>query len=376
MRRFLLSMLFLVAGAGSALTAQNLALAKLQANLTGSFDAVTSTPRVASTGNLALRFIPIDWLRLRGAISYEITDVVNFFDPDPDAGTDGTVTYGGIALELPRIFGSSIDITAFSGSDESASSDDLLRTYLKTTLAAPEFHGLPAGTPLVPNTDIAGTGLTVTGVPGNGNTVVSVQAYWNTQDGTDTKYEAMARVAYGGEIFRANAFLGMRIHPSPASLAFEAGATALLAPDPRYELYIQTGILPFAIFTNPSPEKLLYLIFEPRVHIAQVDLVTSFFSSPVDASEYPDLTGNYLGANLLVAVGRIPEDKLRGGISLLGSINPTAPGTVTPLSFSISPFFTMLLGDCSLETTVTLYPLLLSNPATMGEIRLSLKAVY
>jgi len=127
--------------------------------------------------------------------------------------------------------------------------------------------------------------------------------------------------------------------------------------------------------------KNMYLLFEPRIHLEKADVVLSFFSSPVfpeNMNRYiaVEAETNFLGANLLVATGDLDYNKWRFGASFLTSMDPEDPGTLTPFSFSVSPFYTMRISDYTLDITAVLKPLHLDDIREAGEIRILLKAVY
>ena len=85
---------------------------------------------------------------------------------------------------------------------------------------------------------------------------------------------------------------------------------------------------------------------------------------------------NFLGLNLLVATGNLDYNKWRAGASFLASMDPEDPGTITPFSFSISPFYTIRISDYTLDITAVLRPLHLDDIREAGEVRILLKAVY
>lgn len=85
---------------------------------------------------------------------------------------------------------------------------------------------------------------------------------------------------------------------------------------------------------------------------------------------------NYLGINLLFATGNLDLNKWRTGISFLTSMDPNDPGKITPLSFSISPFYTQRISDYTLDIVAVIRPLNLDEISEAGEIRILLKAVY
>jgi len=338
------------------------------------------TPILATKASVSARFIPADWINFRAGLSCELPDTVDFFNTLPDRGTDGVLSFDNASINFRPALSIPVGLSAFTGEFDDPSTDTLLREYLKETLDTPEFHELPAGAAFSSESEINGTGVLVACVPGNANAVTGLYAYWNGEQGSDAIYTGDARVAMAGDLVRFNAFAGISCQPSEAEASFRGALTAIFSADTGYELYVSAGIRNAQSFGSRI-DRDLHLIFEPRVRWEKADLALSFFSSPAfpeNSLSDPDVESesNYLGANALVGFGNLDTQGMRGGISLLGSINPEDPGTVTPFSFSVTPFYSMMISDFQLTLSAAIKPLLMDEIDTAMEICISMKAVY
>lgn len=136
------------------------------------------------------------------------------------------------------------------------------------------------------------------------------------------------------------------------------------------QLYIEAVLNNYSL-GNPRIDRNVHILFEPRIKGEYQDVSFTFFYSPVEENNT-----NYLGANLLWGIGNMEKQKMRGGISLLGCFNPEDPGTITPFSFSVTPFYSIMKGDFIFQVAATLNPLLMNDYRTAGKIQATIKAVY
>jgi hypothetical protein len=125
----------------------------------------------------------------------------------------------------------------------------------------------------------------------------------------------------------------------------------------------------------------VFFLFEPRLRGEKTDWFFSFFISPafIDDSGVTTVmedTSPYVGINLLSALGHYDRGGFRGGISLLCYANPDLVSAGFPVALSVSPFFGAQISDYILQMTVVLRPLDIQDPASAGELRFSLKAVF
>lgn len=360
--------------------AQTVSLSELSLESRGSIADGDSRAIFETAARLGIWFIPTDWVRIRARTAMYIPDTEAFLwrlDGDTDPGW---IFFDGAEIAFPSIRGSDVSVTLFTGYLDNPASGTFLRESLKTRIDEPEFYGMPAGMAFAPDTEIRGTGCAVSAVPGSSGIAVAGYAFWNERSGTDGAFTVDARIVGDGRTASVNAFSGAYVKPGTADIAFRAGATALFRSEGGHELYAGAGFK--GVEANLSDlERNLYFLFEPRLHLGMTDFVLSFFSSPT----YPLVTEDenlaeadktYLGLNVLVAYGRLRENGFRTGVSLLGCINPEEPSTVSPFSFSVSPFVSFLVSDYELALTAVLNPLYLDDPSTAGELRFLLKAVF
>jgi len=376
--KVLLSLLCLLISA--SLSASGFSLAGFDLVSVGFMPEDADTPLVTTSGSISGRYIPASWVNFRAGVSFTLADTADFFNPLPGDQTPGSLFFDNASVNFRFRLPQPLGISFFTGTFDDPSSDSLLREFLKTSIDAPEFHELSSGAAFSPENTIGGTGFMIASVPGNANAVAGIYAYWNSQRGTDAIMTGDARIAAASDLWRLNAFAGLSIQPSESELSFRGAITALFASASGTELYVAAGVRNTE-FRNSRIDRNVFLIFEPRLYWENADLALSFFSSPVfPENSYSTISteaeSNYLGASILAGFGNIDTLRMRGGVSLLGSINPSDPGTVTPFSFSVTPFYSMMVSDFLLTLSTAIKPLLLDDPETAMEICVKIKAVY
>jgi hypothetical protein len=337
-------------------------------------------PLVVTAGSVSARFIPASWINIRGGVSFLLADTGKFFSPLRENATPGILLFDNASVFMRIPVETPTGLTVFTGTFDDPSSDTLMRDWLKRSIPAPEFHELPAGMPFSSESKIEGTGLLLANVPGAANWANGFYAYWNGQNGSEAILTGDARAAAVGDLFAVNAFAGLSTQLGETRNTLRGAVTALLSGESGNELYVSMGIRN----VEPGDSEIgrqIYLVFEPRIRWERADLALTFFSSPVfpgNAVSYvpEDSRSVYLGANALLGFGNLDADGMRAGVSFLGSINPEDPGSVTPFSFSVTPFYSMMVSDFKCTLSSAIKPLSLDEPGTAIEICLSLKAVY
>ncbi len=362
------------------LGAQSLSLADFRVQTTGYLPEGATQPLFVSTGLVSGRFVPAGWLQLKAQTSLSIPDTVAFFHPIPGSNIPGIITFDGFSVKLPTFLDSPLDVSLFTGYFDDPASGSLLREYLKIEIEQSEFHQKPAGIAFSPDTGMTGTGIALSTIPGNRNIITAFYGYWNTRTDANAVSTFDLRLAATTDLFQVNTFGGVSIALNAGTATLRGGVTALFGTGSKNELYTEIGIRSFTPGSAES-ERNLYVLFEPRIRWDSADLALSFFSSPVFPANLPgyvipDSQSNYLGANILAGFGNLKINRMRGGLSLLGSINPADPGSFTPFSLSISPFYSIRFSDFVFDITAVIKPLLIPDPYSMGELQLRLKAVY
>ncbi len=360
------------------LQAQSVSLADFSLETTGLIPEGKSIPLFFSSGTIAGRFVPVSWLRFQAQASLEIPDTAHFFHPLPESNESGTLSFDGASLLFPSVFHSPLNVSVFSGYYDDPASLSLLRDLLKVHIPAPEFFSKPAGKVFSTEKRITGTGIAMTSLPGNRNMAAGMYGYWNLKTNSDALSSFDLRFGSVTDSLQFNAFTGISFEMLNSTATMRGGLTAIFDSGSGNILYAEMGIRRYS-FGASDNDRNLYLLFEPRIQWGKADFAFSFFSSPVfvtGSSDRVTAGGTYLGMNLLAGFGNLRADKMRGGISLLTSLNPENPGTITPFSFSISPFYSMLLSDFLFEVTTVIKPLLYNDPYSMAEVMISFKAVY
>lgn len=372
------SLILLVSFIFATLQAQTVSLTDFRLATIGFIPEGEKKPLFETSGSMSGRFVPVYWFRLKAGVSLIISDTEHFFDPRVESQDPAIVFFDGASMEFPKIFYSPLNFSFFTGYYDDLLSDSLLRNLLKAEIPTPEFHEKLAGMVFSTENRIFGTGGALTGIPGNRNVVTGFYVYTNSR--TDKKMVTTGDVRLGGitELLKINVYSGISVERKDGDLTMHGGMTALFNSESGNELYVQMGINTYE-FGSSDNDKNIYLLFEPRMHWKSADLAISFFSSPILNSRQTTLfieEGNYLGTNILLGIGNMQVHKMRGGISILGSLNPEEPESVTPFSFSISPFYCVRVSDFSFEITTVIKPLLYDDLYSMAEVMISLKAVY
>ena len=365
----------------ASIGATGFSLDGLDLDTTGYIPDGNDTPRFESSGFASVRFIPASWINLKTGASFNISNTGAFFNPVPESRESGLLTFDNASVLFYPPTGDGLCISVFTGTYDDPSSDSLLREFQKTKLDTPEFQDMPAGMAFSPEMEINGTGMSLSTVPGNRNTVLGFYGYWNSKVYSESTFSGDVRFCGTGNIGRFNAFIGGSDQPTAASsLSVRGGISVVFNTESGNELYTAVGIRNMKT-ANSRIDRNLYLIFEPRIYFEKADFAFSFFSSPLFLENAPsyesvDSESNYLGVNVLAAFGNIDIQRMRGGLSVLASINPQKPETHTPFAFSVSPFYSMMVSDYQINVTAVITPLTLYDPQSAIKLRLSLKAVY
>lgn len=328
------------------------------------------TPVVKTNTGFSTRFIPTNYVLMNLDVSAFIDDIPEFVHPLTEYRRPAHLYLDGASIQFPYINEKPITASIFSGYFDDPSSSSLLREYFKITYSKPAFRSLPSGKVFDPDIDVSGTGIALTGVPKNKNIALGAYGYWNSLTGDEAKITSDVRIATPGTSFPANAYLGFHGEIPTGKAFFRGGFSSLLGSDTSGQLYIEAVLKDYA----PGKKRIdrnIHMLFEPRIKGEYQDISLTFFYSPVEENNT-----NFLGTNLLWGIGNMERHKMRGGISLLGSFNPENPGTLTPFSFSVTPFYSIMKGDFVFQIAAALNPLLMSDYRTAGKIQATIKAVY
>lgn len=375
----------------ASLGAQQFSLTGLHLESAGHLESDSSYPSFVTQGGLSGRFVPADFLRLKAGVSFLTTDTGKFVHPSSEKNVPGILSFDGASATSPNMLSSGVDFSVFSGIFEDPASDTLLKELLKVEIEEPEFLDMPAGRAFSSDTWINGVGIAATGTPGNRNMIAGLYAYWNSLTGNESLTTCDLRLGLAGDLLRFNAFAGYSSGFATTGNYFRGGFSSILVSQSGGEIYAEAGVRKTKAGSSELARS-VYFLFEPRLIGENADVAFTFFSVPVRTdttgtssnSTYTGLTtdsaatgseNTYLGSNILVGFGNLKKSRIRGGFSVLGCIDPKQPKSVTPMSFSVSPFCSVKIDDFRLNVTLVINPLLLDHPAEMGEIQISLKAV-
>ncbi len=367
----------LIALLGLPLGAQTVTRTNLFVESTGTLDSSGGMPDIATAGYVAGRFAPFPSVNLNMGLLFGTVDTLRFFHADDAVRTYGIVAFDGASIVFPRLLGGPLTWIAFTGNYDAPQSNRLMKEAFKRGIEYPRFGSRLLGLALAGEAGISGTGLGVWGVPDNGPLAVALYSHWNAKPWKEAVQRNDAQLAFVSEPVRLNAFLGTLVALDSADFKMRGDLSASLGDPEANEFYVQMGMLDATPLTNVTEK--VYMLFEPRLHRDRALFAISFFSVPI--SDFaPDgsatYQGTYIGANALVAFGSTEKDRARIGVAASGAMDPKNPGVTTPLSFSLNPFCEFALSDYVLESSLSINPFRLDDPATAGEFRVSLKAVY
>lgn len=359
------------------LGAQTVSRTNLVIESAGTLDSSGGLPDISTAGYAAGRFAPLSSVYLNVGFLFAIPDTINFFHADEDVRTYGIVGFDGASLIFPDFLDSPLTWMFFTGRYEEPQTSQLMREAFKQDIEYPRFGSSQLAEALSGSAGIDGTGAGLWGVPANGPLALALYTYWNAKPLTEAVQRNDAQIAFVSEPVRINAFFGTRIRPETADFKMRGDLTASLGDPEGNEFFAQMGLLDATPGSDASDR--VYMLFEPRLHRDSFLFAMAFFSTPVfedtgDGSE--TYLGTYIGTNFLLSLGSLEADKMRGGLAVSGAMDPENPGVTTPMSFTVNPFCEFALSDFLLESSLSINPFRLDDPATAGEFRVTLKAVY
>lgn len=360
--------------------AQGVSLGEFFLGTTGYFPAGSNTPAFVTDGALAVRFLPVDSIRFSARFGFKAGDTADFLSIVANQQESADTFLDSAALEIHEPGGNPYSITVFAGGFDDPVSGSLLRDMLKVELPEPSFFGTVMGSAFSPDTGIDGTGAAFTCAPRGQGSALGMYGYWNGRMDSLSRITWDFRLAGSGSRLAYNAFGGMSMDPAGTQTSLRGGITALLGTGDRNSLYLSAGIRSFIPGTSDLKRD-LYFLFEPRISAGFADMAFAFFSSPVFAANTPAYLGiqaesNFLGSNIALSFGDLDRHRIRGGVNALGTINPEQPAALTPFSLSVSPYFSFRVSDFVFDLTAVIKPLLYDDLLRMGELSLSVKAVY
>lgn len=375
-----MAMSFFIVALAPAAFCQSAALTELLVQSRGAIDPGGNSATIETGALVGFTAIANERVRVGMRAALALPDTEGFFWRADGEREAGFILFEGANITIVDGPDSAASLTAFTGYLDNPASSSLLRSHLKTDLEPSEFHGMPAGMPFAPQTEIRGTGIASIVDSPSAGAAGAFYGYWNERTGDDAAYSLDARIAADGSFAAVNAFLGAALRPRGNDWAIRGGATALFRSSQGSGLYVEAGTK--AQTADPDEvAKSLYFLFEPRFSAGLFDFALSFFSAPVAADDNEsaiaaEYEGSFLGFNALIAAGRMKEHGFRAGLSLLGCVDPDDPGTVSPLTFSVTPFASMMLSDYEASLAAVIKPLNVDHPSKAGELRVTIKAVY
>ena len=240
---------------------------------------------------------------------------------------------------------------------------------LKTSVSPPEF-AIPAGSVFDPDPVIAGNGLVFWGVPGDGSLALAGYGYWNSLMGSDTALTWDVRASRTDVFFTYNMYGGFLAEMATGVPYLRAGFTGLFSSEQGNSLFIEGILKDYAPGSKKRIDRNIHVLFEPRIQLRPADIAFIFYS-PLEEENT-----NYIGGNLLIGFGDLKKTRMRGGMSVLASIDPNNPGTISPFSFSLTPFYAVAKGDFAIESAAVIHPLSFDEWRSAVQLQLRVKAVY
>ncbi len=328
-------------------------------------------PNADTEVSAGARFAPAASVLIEAAFTLEISDMADFLHPLPEYREPGNFYFDGASLQFPRRSETGASWGVFTGFFDDPSSDSLLKRELKTSVSPPEFRAMPAGSVFDPDPVIAGNGLVFWGVPGDGSLALAGYGYWNSLMGSDTALTWDVRASRTDVFFTYNMYGGFLAEMATGVPYLRAGFTGLFSSEQGNSLFIEGILKDYAPGSKKRIDRNIHVLFEPRIQLRPADIALSFFYSPLEEENT-----NYIGGNLLIGFGGLKKNRMRGGMSVLASIDPNNPGTISPFSFSLTPFYAVAKGDFAIESAAVIHPLSFDEWRSAVQLQLRVKAVY
>lgn len=190
-----------------------------------------NTPIVKTETGLSARFLPTNFIVMNLDVSASIDNIPSFLHPLTEYRRPAYLYFDGAFIQFPYVNERSTILTIFSGFFDDPSSSSLLREYFKIIYTKPTFRTLPSGDIFDPHVDISGTGIALTGVPGNKNMALGAYGYWNSLTGDKATITGDFRIATLGTIFSANAYMGFLTNITTAKTFMRGGFSSLFGID-------------------------------------------------------------------------------------------------------------------------------------------------
>jgi hypothetical protein len=236
--------------------------------------------------------------------------------------------FRGIDVTVEEIGSTPLSLTFFIGENDTFCSGDEFTAAFGSDAIMTHYRGFltfPNGIAGQPNVaydgihQVKGTGLRLSLAPPDSTFLLFLYGYQDSRF-TDLLgnllpgyYSTDLRTLIAAGPVKFEAFLGATYSPVSA-YGYYRGGLLFHAQGPGVEFLAQIGVPKFAPATDPVSMDLLYVLFEPRVHLGLFSIVPTFFWHPGFYLQQPTGETGSFDVNLDMYVGDIATTSIRGGL--------------------------------------------------------------
>jgi len=284
-------------------------------------------------------------------------------EKDAVSGIPQTLQFDGASISIRDIFSIPLSISYFVGQDDLLCAGDSFTTQFGTAPIMTNYRGFmyfPKGILYDGIHSVKGTGAKIELLPIPETLLLSLYAYEDTHFSTLGNYSADLRVLANFGAAKLEGFFGATYSP-PVPLGYYRGGLLMYWSNKNLEFLAQVGVPRFdPTRDSPTDLDLLYLLFEPRVHLGILSIVPTFFLHPVVYLQQENLgeTGS-IDVNLNIYLGDAEKSTFRGGIEG----NVVFQSSDSTFEFKLSPYFGFATPGVlwTLKANAKLWPFSLDN---------------
>jgi hypothetical protein len=269
-----------------------------------------------------------------------------------------SLDFKGLSIVIRELAGLPLSLSFFVGDNDILCNGDDFSTVFGSRPIATRYRGFltfPTGIAGQPNEaydgihQVKGTGLRLDLLPPGTQLQFSLYGYQDSHFVTDPAlstsplepgyYSGDLRVLAGLGPVKIEGFLGATYSPI-AALGYYRGGLLFHAAGPGVEFLAQIGVPKYDPVSDPVSINLLYVLFEPRLHLGLFSVVPTFFWHPGYYLQQPTNELGSFDVNLDMYLGDLATTSVQGGLEgtlRFASITSTFNVTASPYLSFITP---------------------------------------
>jgi hypothetical protein len=317
----------------------------------------------------------------RIALSYDSTNLEGSL-------ADVGVAFKSAGIEIRQLAGLPIGVSFFVGEDDNFCSGDVFPRLFGTVPITTRYRGFfyfPESIIYDGIHRVRGTGFIADFPNNNQRFLGSFYLYQDlnitrTVDGVSTfwpgHYSADFRALVNLERVKLEAFAGAT-YPTPGAAAsgYFRGGLLFYAAETNVEFLAQLGIPRIAPGVDAFSINLLYLLFEPRVHLGVLHIIPTFFWHPQYYLQQPTGELGSFDVNLNFLFKSEALEQISGGIEANLVFRAATGAAVQQLTVKASPYLTFVTPGVlwDVKVNANLFPF---NPSTLVDVFLGIRAEF